>query len=120
MSSCVRFAAIVPATIAVWITGPFAVLKPEATSASKAARGKRTSAAARATRKEGTFALTSTMAGAPSAPTCESFFASSANVVHLDLARPRVTGGVLAQLAVAILAPAPHRADVPAQLLDAR
>src|SRR5688572_5346856 len=113
MSSCVRFAAIVPATIAVWMTGPFTVLKPEAARASKAARGKRTSAAARATRRDAAFALTSTIAGAPSAPTCESL-ASSANVVHLDLARPRITRGLLAQLAVAILAPAPHRADLTA------
>src|SRR5688572_14810615 len=120
MSSCVRFAAIVPATIAVWITGPLAVLKPDAASASKAARGKRTIAAARATRKEGDFALTSTMAGAPSAPTCESLFASSANVVHLDLARPRVSCRLSAQLAVAVLALPPHGADVPAELVETR
>src|SRR5687767_259162 len=119
MSSCVRFAAIVPATIAVWNTGPFAVLKPEAARASNASRGKRTTAAARATRRVGDFALTSTMAGAPSAPTCESLFASSANVVHLDLARPRVPCGLFAQFAVAVVSLPPHGADVPAELVDA-
>src|SRR5688572_33370896 len=73
-----------------------------------------------ATRSVGDFALTSTIAGAPFALTCDSFFASSANVVHLDLARPRVARGTLAQLAVTVLASLPHGADLLAQLFDAR
>src|SRR5262245_1089229 len=120
MSSCVRFAARVPATTAVWITEPFAVLNPAAASASKASRGKRTTAAARATRRLAGFALTSTIAGAPPAPTCDSPFASSANVVHLDLARPRIALRQLAQLAVAVLAAPPDHANASAQLLDIR
>src|SRR6185503_18098934 len=112
INSCVRLAAIVPATIAVWNTGPFDVAKPCASSVANASCGKRTRASARAARKLGSFAVTSTIAGAPSAPTCESLFiASSANVVHLHLARPRRLRRSLAQLAVAVFAPAPDRLD---------
>src|SRR5687768_16019384 len=115
ISSCVRFAAIVPATIAVWKIGPLAVAKPCDCRARNASSGKRTLVSARATRIVGVFALTSTIAGAPAAPTWESFPASSANVVHLDLARPRLARGAFAQLAVTVLALPPHRANALAQ-----
>ena len=71
ISSCVRFAAIVPATIAVWNTGPFAVAKPCDFNVANAAAGKRNTASASAERSVTAFALTSTIAGVPSTPTCE-------------------------------------------------
>src|SRR5262245_27736377 len=111
MSSCVRFAAIVPATIAVWRTWPLTVAKPADSSARNASAGKRTIASAVAVRRLSALPLTSTIVGAPEGATWESFFASSANVVHLDLAGLRAVAGKPAQLAVAVLAPAPDRAD---------
>src|SRR5687768_13982484 len=111
MSSWVRLAAIVPATIAVAKMGPFAVAKPAARSRAKASCGKRRRACALATRSVGCLAVTTTIDGRPAASTCDSVCGSSANVVHLDLAQHAFGGRRLAQFAVAVIAPPPGAAN---------
>src|SRR5579875_3748251 len=118
MSSCVRFAAITPAMMAVSKTGPFFVRWPARRSAVTTLRGSRIRASAEATRCVTSFAPTSTMVGRLRA---SRWVSSAANVVHLDLAL--LSGGTAqarAQLAVAVGARTPEAADQVGQLLVAR
>ena len=63
ISSCVRLAAITPAMMAVWNTGPFALLKPLPRSASATLAGNNTRASATAVRLVTALSATSTMVG---------------------------------------------------------
>ena len=118
MSSCVRFAAIVPATIAVWNTGPFAVRSRRP----RARRTRRAGSAARfglgdAQRRRLSRSRRPSRARRPRRRGT-AVFASSANVVHLDLARPRVARGRARAARCSGPRAPPGRADHAAQLLD--
>src|SRR5882672_2275209 len=117
MSSCVRLAAMTPATMAVSNTGPFFVRWPGAASARGTAGGSLTVASADASRKVAVFAPTSTMVGRLAASRCVSFDFLATDVVHLDFMQ---LGGVAhrcAQLAVAVAARAPRAANDLEQLV---
>src|SRR5687768_4221436 len=112
ISSCVRFAAMTPATMAVSNTGPFFVRCPAAASARATGFGSLTIASALASRKVAFFAPTSTMVGRFAASRWVSLgmYGSTADVVHLDLVQVGVAHRG-AQLAVAIAPPRPGAAD---------
>src|SRR4051812_5781184 len=83
MISCVFFAAMTPATIAVSNTGPFLVRCPVRASSRATAGGSLTVASAVASRELAVFAPTSTMVGRFAGSRCVSRLAT--DVVHLDL-----------------------------------
>src|SRR5690348_639483 len=88
MISCVFFAAITPATMAVSNTGPFFVRWPVRASSRATAGGSLTQASATASRVVASFAPTSTMVGRLAASRCVSLERAillTTDVVHLDL-----------------------------------
>src|SRR6056297_3483048 len=118
MSSWVRLAAITPATMAVWKTGPLAVAKSRSASALAASGGKATVTLACAVRCVTVFPPTSTMRGCPRSSRCvrsSRFTELTADVIHFDLFDPHLAAAFRAQLAVAVAAVAPHAVDDPAE-----
>src|SRR5271165_2121920 len=113
MSSCVRFAPMTPATIAVSKTGPFAERRPCSRKASATCGGKRTVVSATAVRLTVVLSLTSTIVGRCSESKCENGMTLTADVIHFDfLGRMRAAAQFVALLAVAIGAThpsAPHQ-----------
>src|ERR1700722_11940536 len=85
MSSCVRFAAITPATMAVSKTGPLAERRPFSRSAAATACGKCTRASAVAVLRVASLPPTSTIVGRCSASRCVKLKVSTADVEHFDL-----------------------------------
>src|ERR1700722_18551826 len=108
MSSCVRFAAITPATMAVSNTGPLAERRPFSRNAAATDAGKCTRASAVAVLWDASLALTSTIVGRCSASKWVKLTSSSADVIHLDFARLAVGMRRAAQFAVAIGAGEPE------------
>src|SRR5690349_9860327 len=115
--SCVFFAAMTPATIAVSNTGPFFVRCPVRASSRATAAGSLTVASADASRKVAVFAPTSTIVGRFAASRCVSLLAT--DVVHLDLVQVGGAAQRGAQLAVAVGAAGPHGADRVVELVVA-
>src|SRR6056297_3529606 len=119
MSSWVRLAAITPATMAVWKTGPLAVAKSRSASALAASGGKATVTLACAVRCVTVFPPTSTIRGWPRSSRCvrsSRFTQSAADVIHFDLFDAHLAATFRAQLAVAVAAVAPYAVDDPAEL----